>query len=111
MDTHIETETEEAAPTSRSRKIVKGATGFIVHVSVSSVVKTMIKQNVTPKSKFQNAELLVAAWSLGNLVAKHAADAAEEQVDTYGDRIAKLRAKAAELQAEIEKSKNENDPE
>lgn len=103
MDTPTETEATPKPKITRYA-VAKTVAGVLVGSSVNSVVKTMIHQNITPKNKLQNVQLLIAAWSLGGMAAKAATDATHERLDGYADRLTKVQARVAEIQ----KSKNEN---
>lgn len=74
-----------------TRDHVKTVTGCIVGTSVTSVVKTIIKSNYTPNNKFQSAELFVAAFTIGSMVASAATEHTNKKVDDLADKIAEAK--------------------
>lgn len=77
-----------------TRDHVKKVATTVVGFSVGAVVKRIIQNNATPESTLQSAELFVASYALGGMVAKAAREYTDQKVDEYADKLKQMKEQA-----------------
>lgn len=70
---------------------VKLVAGLLVGKSVSTVFKTVLRQNFVPKNNMQRAELIIASYALGGAIAKSADKYTDEKIDFVFTVLRKVR--------------------
>lgn len=64
-------------------EIAKAITKLVVRRSVSGAMVTLVHNYCPTETKAQKAQLYVAAWAMGGVVSKSAADWAADKVGDY----------------------------
>lgn len=72
---------------------VKLVAGLLVGKSVSTVFKTVLRQNFVPKNNMQRAELLIASYALGGAIAKGADKYTDEKIDFVFSVLRQVKGK------------------
>lgn len=74
-------------------QLVKAVARLIVGVSTSFVVANVLRNNVTPASKLQEAELAVAAFAIGGATSEVTKQYTDKTIDSIHDLYQKLASK------------------
>lgn len=70
-----------------TRDHVKFVATNVVGFSVGAVIKTIIRNNAIPETTLQSAEVFVASYAIGGMVAKAACGYTDQKVDELADKI------------------------
>lgn len=89
MEIHIQ---DLIPKTPRDR--VKFVANGVVGMSVTRVVKDIVRQNFVPESRFQKAQLFVAAYAIGGMIAKNTEAFTHEKIDKAADFLARVKSDA-----------------
>lgn len=95
---------EDRPKTPRDR--VKFVANAVVGISVTTVVKGIIRKNFVPKSNLQSAELMVAAYVMGGMLAKSAEMYTDDRIDKVAEFFGKIK-KDVETLDTIDKEKTD----
>lgn len=75
----------------------KAVTKHVVAWSTSFAVGAIVRNNVTPANKLQQAEVAVAALVLGYMVAEHAQEAASKMFDGAVNAYYEIKTKIDDI--------------